>query len=94
MKFIIPKNYNYHTKLLGIFDYPTAIFNIVFLLLLWFFFGIFIHSLTWHLSFVFIFYIPIFLISISNAYYESPVFQIYYILKFIIRPKLYLYFPF
>ena len=34
MTFIIPQNYNFKSKLFGIVDYPTAIFNLVFFILL------------------------------------------------------------
>ena len=29
MKFIFPQNYNFNTKLFGVLDYPTAIFNFI-----------------------------------------------------------------
>ena len=36
MKFIFPQNFNFKNKILGIIDYPTAIFNVIYFLIIWF----------------------------------------------------------
>ena len=36
MKFIIPQNYKFKNKILGIIDYPTAIFNIIWNIIIYF----------------------------------------------------------
>ena len=95
--YIFPKNYNFKNKIGGVIDYPTAIFNLLFLFLLYKFISIFKLTLTSKLIFISIFYTPIFLVSIFN---HNDVFNhnddniiciAYYVIKFLVRPKLYLY---
>ena len=46
MKFIFPQNFNFKNKLLGIIDYPTAIFNVIYFLLLFSICNLIISNLT------------------------------------------------
>lgn len=91
MKFIIPQNYNYKNKILGIIDYPTAILNIIWNLFLYFF----IKNLNFTISFrIFIFTslsFPILLLTIIGFNNESPIYTIKYIINYIKRPKIYLF---
>ena len=91
MNFIIPQNYKFKNKILGIIDYPTAIFNIVWNVIIYFFLKklstgiaikIFIFS---SLSF------PVLLLTIIGFNNESPIYAIKYIVKFLLRPKVYLF---
>ena len=91
MKFIIPKNYNYHLKILGIIDYPTAIFNLLILAFLWIALSPFLTNILRKTAVVIILYLPILLITIVESQNESPVYRVYYLLKFLLRPKIYLY---
>ena len=91
MKFIVPKNYNYHLKILGVIDYPTAIFNLVILALLWIALSPFLTNIFRKTAVVIILYLPILLITIVESQNESPVYRMYYLLKFLLRPKIYLY---
>lgn len=91
MKFIIPKNYKLNTKLFGILDYSTAIFNLLIFILLFFILNIFIKNLKLKIFIIIITYFPIFLLSISFFYDESFIFVLYYILKFILSKKIILY---
>ena len=70
--YIFPKNYNFKNKIGGVIDYPTAIFNLLFI-------------------FISIFYTPIFLVSIFNHNDDNIICIAYYVIKFLVRPKLYLY---
>ena len=45
MKFIFPQNYNFNTKLFGILDYPTAIFNFIWWIIIFIITKIFILDL-------------------------------------------------
>ena len=65
MKFIFPTNYNFRNKILGVLDYPTAIFNV--------------------------FYFCILLFSIVGFNHENILYSLYYIIKYFIKPKIYLY---
>ena len=81
MKFIIPKNYNYHLKILGVIDYPTAIFNLIILALLWIILSPLFSNMLRKTAVVIILYLPILLITLVESQNESPVYQIYYILR-------------
>ena len=92
MFFIIPKNYNLKPKLLGLFDYSTAILNIII------FFAIILFSNLYNpniikikLFIVITFYFPFFLFSLVGFNHESFIYVLYYIIKFIYNRKFYLY---
>ena len=89
--YIFPKNYNFTNKIGGVIDYPTAIFNLLFIFLLYKFISIFKLTLTSKLIFISIFYTPIFLVSIFNHNDDNIICIAYYVIKFLVRPKLYLY---
>ena len=103
--YIFPKNYNFKNKIGGVIDYPTAIFNLLFIFLLYKFISfnllfifllykfisIFKLTLTSKLIFISIFYTPIFLVSIFNHNDDNIICIAYYVIKFLVRPKLYLY---
>lgn len=89
--YIFPKNYNFKNKIGGVIDYPTAIFNLLFIFLLYKFISIFKLTLTSKLIFISIFYTPIFLVSIFNHNDDNIICISYYVIKFLVRPKLYLY---
>lgn len=91
MKFLFPENYNFKSKLLGFIDYPTAIFNIVYLIITSLFFNLLIKNLTLKLSFIVLFYTPIFLFSIVGFNNENLLFVFIYMIKFFINPKIYIY---
>ena len=91
MKFIIPQNYKFKNKILGIIDYPTAILNVVWNVILYFILKnisltisarIFIYS---SLSF------PILLLTIVGFNDESPIYSVKYILRYLKRQKVYLF---
>lgn len=91
MKFIIPQNYNFRNKLLGILDYSTVIFITIWCSTI---FGI-LHFLikNWNIK-IFLFIslsFPIILFSIVGMNGEPIIYIIKYLLKYIFRPKLYLY---
>ena len=91
MKFIIPQNYNFKNKIFGIIDYSTAIFNII-----WFCFIFFILNIIfkdWNIKIFLLISLcfPITLFSIAGFNGEPIVYVFKYIIKYIFRPKLYLY---
>lgn len=91
MKFIFPQNFNFKNKILGIIDYPTAIFNVIYFLLLYVILNIFITNITFKIIIIILLYLPIFLISIVDFNHENILYFLWYMLKFIFRPKIYLY---
>ena len=91
MKFIFPQNFNFKNKLLGIIDYPTAIFNTIYFLIIYILCNIFISNLTIKIIIIILFYLPIFLISVIDFNHENILYFFWYMIKFIFRPKIYLY---
>lgn len=91
MKFIFPQNFNFKNKIFGIIDYPTAIFNVAYFLFIYTIFNLFMSSLTLKIFFIIIFYFPIFLISVIDFNHENILYFLWYMIKFMIRPKIYLY---
>lgn len=91
MKFIIPQNYNFKNKILGIIDYSTAFLNI--------FWYVFIFSIlhllinNWNVK-IFLFIslcFPLSLFSLIGFNGEPIVYVLKYIFKYLVSPKLYLY---
>lgn len=91
MKYIFPKNYNFKNKILGIIDYPTAIFNVIVFVVLLAIMGIIFKNISTRIIFIIIFYFPILLFSLVGFNNESVMYTIFYIIKFFLSPKLYLY---
>lgn len=91
MKFIIPQNYNFKNKILGIIDYSTAFFNIFWYILIF----IILHLLfrDWNIKVFLLISLcfPITLFSIVGFNGEPIVYVFKYVIKYIVRPKLYLY---
>lgn len=91
MKFIFPKNYCIKPKFLGLIDYTTLIMNIVFDLIIisvcLFLFKNITITLFVSISLCF----PILLLSIVGLNNENTFFVLFYITKYFLKPKLYLY---
>lgn len=92
MNFIFPSNYSFKNKLLGIIDYPTAIFNVIYFLIIFGINYLLFSSINIRIIFIIFFYFPIFLFSIVGFNHENILYSLFYILKFLIKPKIYLYF--
>lgn len=91
MKFIFPQNFNFRSKLLGIIDYPTAIFNIFYFFILLSFCNLFINDSTIKIMFIIFLFLPVFMLSIIDFNHENILYFFWYMLKYIFKPKLYLY---
>lgn len=91
MNFIIPKNYIFKNKIMGIIDYPTAIFNLVWNIIIYFI----LKNINMNLSikiFVFSsFSFPVLLLTIIGFNNESPVYTFKYIIKYLFKQKVYLF---
>ncbi len=91
MNYIFPSNYNFKSKLFGIFDYPTVIFNIIYFLFVFLIFNSIFKQINIKIILITIFYFPIFLFSIIGFNHENILYTLYYIIKYLIKPKIYLY---
>ena len=91
MNYIFPTNYNFRNKILGIIDYPTMIFNIIYFFIVYSLCNLIFHILNLKIIFIIIFYFPVFLFSIIGFNHENILYSLFYIIKYLIKPKIYLY---
>ena len=91
MKYIFPKNYNFKNKILGIIDYTTAIFNVIMFVIIFATMSMLFKNISTRVVFIIVFYFPILLFSLVGFNNESVLYTIFYIIKFLLSPKLYLY---
>lgn len=91
MKFIFPQNYHFKNKLLGIIDYSTLLFNIIWDLFVFSFINLFFQNTTIKIFIFIIFCFPLLLFSIVGFNHENIFYIIIYLIKYIQNPKLYFY---
>ena len=91
MKFIIPQNYNFKNKIFGIIDYSTAILNVIWYSIIF----IILHFLfkNWNIKIFLLisFCFPITIFSVVGFNGEPIIYVFKYLLKYFLKPKLYLY---
>lgn len=92
MKFTIPQNYNLKNKLFGVLDYSTIFINIIWIYFIFSITFIFPISLYAQLSITVIFCLPLLLFSILGISGENIFQIIIYLLKYIFKPKLYIFY--
>lgn len=91
MKFIIPQNYNFKSKVFGMLDYSTIVLNIVWYTIMFFIFHLLFKNWNIKIFFIISFCFPMTLFSIFGFYGEPMFFVISYLLKYLLKPKLYLF---
>ena len=91
MKFIFPQNYSFSTKLFGVIDYSVAIFNVVLWVIIYFFLNLFLFNLYVKIIVFISISFPLLLISIIGLNHENILYVFSYIIKFIIKSRIYLY---
>ena len=91
MKFIFPQNYNFNAKLLGIIDYTSALIDLLWAGIIFLLLNIFFKSLQIKIFIFIILVLPIIIISIVGINGENMLNVIVYFLKFILKPKIYIY---
>ena len=91
MKFIIPQNYNFKNKILGIIDYTTAFINIFWYALILLIVNILFRDLTIKIFLFIIFCFPLLLFSFFGFNGENIFYLFIYMSKFLLKQKLYLY---
>lgn len=87
MKFIFPQNYNFKSKLFGFIDYSTIFLNIIWCAFVFIFINFF-DNLNIKIFLFFLFCFPLLLFSLTGFNGENITYVIYYIFKFLIKPKL------
>ena len=91
MKFIIPQNYKFKNRILGIIDYPTAILNIIWDVILYLIIKNFNIPLSTRIFIFSAFSFPILLLTIVGFNNESPLYTLKYLICYIKKPKIYLF---
>jgi len=91
MKFIIPQNYTFSSKLFGFIDYSTAIINIIWYIFVFCIVNFILSSLFFKIFVFIILCFPIFLFSLIGFNHENILYVLLYILKFVFSQKIYLY---
>ena len=91
MKFIFPKNYDFKTKLFGVFDYLTIIINIIFDLFIFSVSNLIFNNINIIIFICVSLCFPLLLLSIVGLNNENVFLVLIYIFKYFLKPKLYLY---
>lgn len=91
MKYIFPKNYDISPKIFGYFDIQTLSLLVVINLILYFLLKIFISNIFLIIQFNIVLTLPIILLGVSGVNGENLYYFIYYIFKYFISKKVYLY---
>lgn len=91
MKFIFPQNYDLKNKLFGIIDYSTAFVNLLWYAIVFILLQFLFQDLTFKLFFFVTLCFPLFLFSFAGFNGENIVYVISYLIRFLLKPKLYLY---
>ena len=81
MKFIFPANYSFKPKLLGIIDYNTAIFNLIWHIFIFWLINLIFYNLTLKIFLFIILCFPILLLSLIGFNHEKIVYVLLYIIK-------------
>lgn len=92
MNFIFPQNYNFKNKFLGYIDYPTLVVNLAWIYFIYTITSLFSLSLQEKAPIIIIFCLPTFLFSILNIHNETAFQIISYLIKYILTPKLYVFY--
>ena len=91
MQFIIPYNYKFKTKLLGLLDYQTAVIDGIWAGILFLLSNLIFTSLTHKLYFIVALFLPVLLFTIIGVNNESVISVTIYIFKYFKRQKIFLY---
>ena len=91
MKFIFPRNYDFKTKLFGVFDYLTIVINIVFDLFVFCVCNLIFNNINIKIFIFISLCFPLFILSIVGLNNENVFLVLIYVFKYFFKPKLYLY---
>lgn len=91
MKFIFPENYNFKSKIFGLFDYSTVIINILWAFLIFKFLKLFSINFNIKISLFIILCLPLFLFSLFGFNNENIFYFFTYMGKFIKNRKVYFF---
>ena len=92
MKFIFPKNYNFKAKLFGILDYSTLFFNLFWDTFVFCFLNLFITNINLKILLFIVLCLPILFFSILGLNHENICQVLFYLFKYLVKPKIYLFY--
>ena len=91
MKFIFPKNYDFKSKLFGVFDYFTLVVNIIFDLFIFCLCNLIFTNINIKIFICISLCFPLLILSFVGLNNENVFLVLIYVFKYFIKPKLYLY---
>lgn len=91
MKFIFPRNYDFKSKLFGVFDYLTIIIDIIYTLFIFSVCNLLFNDVNIKIFIIISLCFPIIILSIVGLNNENVFLVLMYIFKYFLKPKLYLY---
>ena len=91
MKFIFPKNYDFKSKLFGVFDYFTLVVNIIFDLFIFCLCNLIFTNINIKIFICISLCFPLLILSFVGLNNENVFLVLIYIFKYFIKPKVYLY---
>ena len=91
MKFVFPQNYDFNTKLFGLIDYSTAILNAIWSGLILIIINLIFRSLNIKIFLFIILVFPVLLFSVIGINGENIIYVGSYLIKFILKQRLYFY---
>lgn len=91
MKFVFPQNYDFKNKLFGMIDYSTTFVNLLWYAFVLLFANFIFKSLTVKIFVFIVFCFPLLLFSFAGFNGENILYVFSYIIRFLLRPKLFLY---
>lgn len=91
MRFIFPQNYQFHSRLLGLFDYPTFIFNLILFIFLIVLSNLLFTALEIKVLFCTALFLPVFLFSLLSLHQENIFSSFVAIYYFFTHRRIYFY---
>lgn len=91
MKFIFPENYNLKTRIFGLIEYSSAIFDLIWGIFVFVFLNILFKNISIKIFLLIVLVFPVVIFSIVGIEGDNLVYFLSYILKYIFKQKLYLY---
>lgn len=91
MNFIIPKNYKFKAKLLGLIDYQTAVLDSIWAGILYVLVNVVFSSITLKVYFFIGLFVPFLLFSMIGMNNENIISVLIYIFKYYKKQKIYLF---
>ena len=91
MTFIFPRNFDFKSKLFGLIDYSTIFINIIWIAFVFCLTNILFKNNTIKIFLCISFCFPFFILSITGLNNENVFYVLFYLIKYFIKPTLYLY---